>query len=101
MFKGFAKASQVCLINIKVIYAFKIALNVTQKSIVNQFNDFVISEFLRRSAMWGKHSKIIIDLVPMCEVGANGSQCVKMDLVHIAFLCLKPVLREDVLGDRI
>ena len=58
------KASQVRLVNIEVIHAFKITLHATQKSFIDQFDDFIISKFLHHSAMWGKHSKIIVYLTP-------------------------------------
>ena len=72
MFEDFVKASQDCLINIKVIHAFEITLHVTQKLFIDQFTDFIISKFLHCSAMQGKHSKIIMDLIPVHKVGTNG-----------------------------
>ena len=39
--------------------------------------------------------------MPTCEVLTNGHQTMKMDLLQVAFLCLKSALGENVLRDRI
>ena len=51
--------------------------------------------------MQREEHEIIINLMPMREVLANGDQTVKMDLLQVAFLCLKSFLGENVLRDRI
>ena len=45
--------------------------------------------------------KIIINLMPMRKELANGHQTAKTDLLQVAFLCLKSVIGENVLRDRI
>ena len=93
MFEDLMKLCQVCVVDVKVIHAFEIALHVIQKSFIDQFNNFVPPYLLCFSAMWGEWGKIVISLMPMCHV--------ETDLLQVMFLHLKSILQENVSRDHI
>ena len=101
MLEDLAKLHQVHVINVEFVKSLEITLHVIRKLLIDQFNDFIVFELLRCSTMWREEHKIIINLTPMREVLANGHQTVKTDLLQVAFLCLKSILGENVLRDRV
>ena len=99
MLEDLAKLCQVCIIDLKLIKSLEITLHAICKSLIDQFNDFIIFELLHCSTMWREKHKIIDYLMPMCKVLANGHQTMKMDLLQVAFLHLKSIFGENVLRD--
>ena len=73
-FKDLMKPHHVHVIDVKVIHLFETALHAIWKLLIDQFNDFIIPDLLHCSTMWGKQSKIVILLMPMCKVLTNGCQ---------------------------
>ena len=49
--------------------------------------------------MWGKHIKIVVLLMAMCEVLTNGHQTAETNLLQVAFLNLKSIFEKDVLRE--
>ena len=88
MLEDLMKLCQVHVINVKFVESLKIAFHAIQKSLIDQFYDFVVFELLCHSTVQREKHKIIINLMPMCEVLPNGHQTVKMDLLQVAFLHL-------------
>ena len=101
MLEDLTKLCQVRVINVEFVKSLEIALHAIRKSLMDQFDNFVILELLRHSTVWREKHKIIVNLMPTCKVLTNGHRTMKMDLSQVAFLCLKSILGESVLRDHI
>ena len=53
MFEDLTKLHHACVVDGKVVHAFKITFHAIQKSFIDQFDNFVIPDLLCHSAMWG------------------------------------------------
>ena len=98
-FEDLAKPHHVHVVDVEVVHSFEITLHAIWKSLIDQFNDFIIPDLLHCSAMWWEQSKIVILLMPTRKVLTNGHQTAEMDLLQVAYLHLKSILGEDVCRD--
>ena len=101
MLEDLAKLHQVQINDVEFIHSLEITLHAIWKLLIDQFNYFIIPEFLCHSTVQREKCEIIINLMPMRKVLANGHQTMKTDLLQVVLLHLKSILGENVLRDSV